>query len=154
MFWSFFGLNLLPLAPSPPPSHSSYSCPGGTLLLDDIHPGIWAKLFQLSGPVHCWAQTTKPRYVPTSAPPQHRDTQETLAVLDRLDLDTEKPTDEETAKKWAVEGKKDLFEFVPPSGLWPVFRLSETFSVNQFTFSELFQGLVEQNNPKYKYKLF
>jgi hypothetical protein len=34
---------------------------------------------------------------------QHRDTQETLAVLDRLDLDTDKPSNEETAKKFGFE---------------------------------------------------
>ncbi|XP_076765380.1 potassium voltage-gated channel protein Shaw isoform X2 [Xylocopa sonorina] len=34
---------------------------------------------------------------------QHRDTQETLTVLDRLDLDTEKPTDEELARKFGFE---------------------------------------------------
>ena len=34
---------------------------------------------------------------------QHRDTQETLAVLDRLDLDTDKPSDEDLAKKFGYE---------------------------------------------------
>ncbi|KAL7301094.1 hypothetical protein TKK_0006361 [Trichogramma kaykai] len=34
---------------------------------------------------------------------QHRDTQETLTVLDRLDLDTEKPSDEEIALKFGFE---------------------------------------------------
>ena len=34
---------------------------------------------------------------------QHRDTQETLTVLDNLDLDTEKPSDEELAKKFGYE---------------------------------------------------
>lgn len=34
---------------------------------------------------------------------QHRDTQETLTVLDRLDLDAEKPSAEETAKKFGFE---------------------------------------------------
>lgn len=34
---------------------------------------------------------------------QHRDTQETLAVLDRLDLDTEKPSEEELAHKFGFE---------------------------------------------------
>ena len=34
---------------------------------------------------------------------QHRDTQETLNVLDRLDIDTEKPSDEETAKRFGYE---------------------------------------------------
>lgn len=39
---------------------------------------------------------------------QHRDTQETLAVLDRLDLDTEKPSDEEVARKFGFE--EDYFK--------------------------------------------
>ncbi|XP_073961818.1 potassium voltage-gated channel protein Shaw-like [Choristoneura fumiferana] len=39
---------------------------------------------------------------------QHRDTQETLAVLDRLDLDTEKPTEEEVARKFGFE--EDYFK--------------------------------------------
>jgi len=34
---------------------------------------------------------------------QHRNTQETLAVLDRLDLDTDKPSDEEVAKRFGYE---------------------------------------------------
>jgi len=34
---------------------------------------------------------------------QHRDTQETLAVLDRLDLDTEKPSEEDLAKRFGYE---------------------------------------------------
>ena len=40
--------------------------------------------------------------------PQHRDTQETLAVLERLDLDTEKPTEEELARKFGFE--EDYFK--------------------------------------------
>ncbi|XP_055838097.1 potassium voltage-gated channel protein Shaw isoform X2 [Episyrphus balteatus] len=39
---------------------------------------------------------------------QHRDTQETLAVLDRLDLDTEKPSEEELARKFGFE--EDYFK--------------------------------------------
>ncbi|CAH1407794.1 unnamed protein product [Nezara viridula] len=38
----------------------------------------------------------------------HRDTQETLAVLDRLDLDSEKPSDEEMARKFGFE--EDYFK--------------------------------------------
>ncbi|KAG5326500.1 KCNAW protein, partial [Acromyrmex heyeri] len=38
-----------------------------------------------------------------STPLQHRDTQETLTVLDRLDLDTERPTEEELARKFGFE---------------------------------------------------
>ena len=34
---------------------------------------------------------------------QHRDTQETLAALDRLDLDNDKPTEEEIARKFGFE---------------------------------------------------
>ena len=34
---------------------------------------------------------------------QHRDTQETLTVLDTLDIDTEKPSDEEIAKRFGFE---------------------------------------------------
>lgn len=34
---------------------------------------------------------------------QHRDTEETLAVLDRLDLDTDKPSPEEIARKFGFE---------------------------------------------------
>ena len=49
--------------------------------------------------------------------PQHRDTQETLAVLDRLDLDTDKPTEEETAKKYLVT---DLFISRKVSHLCPL----------------------------------
>ncbi|GIY74230.1 hypothetical protein CEXT_307941 [Caerostris extrusa] len=33
----------------------------------------------------------------------HRDTQSTLAILDNLDLDAEKPSDEELARKFGVE---------------------------------------------------
>lgn len=34
---------------------------------------------------------------------QHRDTQETLAVIESLDLDSDPPTQEETAKKFGWE---------------------------------------------------
>jgi len=33
----------------------------------------------------------------------HRDTQETLLTLDRLDLDTDKPTEEEILKKFGLD---------------------------------------------------
>ena len=35
----------------------------------------------------------------------HRDTRETLQILDRLDLDTDKPTNEEIMKKFGLEDK-------------------------------------------------
>ena len=42
---------------------------------------------------------------------QHRNTQETLAVLDRLDLDTEKPSEEELAKKFGYDEQFKKGEF-------------------------------------------
>jgi potassium voltage-gated channel Shaw-related subfamily C protein len=63
---------------------------------------------------------------------QHRNTQETLAVLDRLDLDTEKPTDEELAKKFGYEdaynkGKVSWWQHVKPQ-IWSLF--DEPYSSN------------------------
>ncbi|XP_050300477.1 potassium voltage-gated channel protein Shaw-like [Anthonomus grandis grandis] len=56
---------------------------------------------------------------------QHRDTQETLAVLDRLDLDTEKPSDEEIARKFGFEddyfkGTLSWWQLTKPK-LWSLF---------------------------------
>lgn len=56
---------------------------------------------------------------------QHRDTQETLAVLDRLDLDTEKPSDEEIAKKFGMEedyfaGRMSWWQKLQPK-MWSLF---------------------------------
>lgn len=56
---------------------------------------------------------------------QHRDTQETLAVLDRLDLDTDKPTDEEIAQKFGFEddyhnGTLSWWQRLKPK-LWSLF---------------------------------
>ncbi|XP_030745281.1 potassium voltage-gated channel protein Shaw [Sitophilus oryzae] len=56
---------------------------------------------------------------------QHRDTQETLAVLDRLDLDTEKPSDEEIARKFGFEddyfkGTLSWWQHTKPK-LWSLF---------------------------------
>ena len=47
---------------------------------------------------------------------QHRNTQETLAVLDRLDLDTDKPNDEELAKRFGYE--EDFY-----AGTWILDRI-------------------------------
>ncbi|XP_014674212.1 PREDICTED: potassium voltage-gated channel protein Shaw-like [Priapulus caudatus] len=87
----------------------------------DRHPGVFAQVlnYYRSGKLHyptdvcgplfeeelefwgldanqvepcCWMTYT-----------QHRDTQQTLAVLDRLDLDTEKPSDEDVARKFGME---------------------------------------------------
>lgn len=56
---------------------------------------------------------------------QHRDTQETLAVLDRLDLDTDKPSDEEIARKFGFEddyfkGTLSWWQLTKPK-LWSLF---------------------------------
>ncbi|XP_054724733.1 potassium voltage-gated channel protein Shaw-like [Uloborus diversus] len=56
---------------------------------------------------------------------QHRDTQETLAVLDRLDLDTDKPSDEEIARKFGMEedyreGTMSCWQRVKPK-IWSLF---------------------------------
>lgn len=64
--------------------------------------------------------------------PQHRDTQETLAVLDRLDLDTEKPSDEEMARKFGFEeaffqGRLTWWQRFKPQ-LWSMF--DEPYSSN------------------------
>lgn len=64
--------------------------------------------------------------------PQHRDTQETLAVLDRLDLDTEKPTDEEVARKFGFEedymkGTVSWWQHLKPQ-MWSLF--DEPYSSN------------------------
>lgn len=63
---------------------------------------------------------------------QHRDTQETLAVLERLDLDTEKPTEEELARKFGyedayVKGKVNWWQHLKPK-LWSL--MDEPYSSN------------------------
>ncbi|KAG8282407.1 hypothetical protein J6590_037777 [Homalodisca vitripennis] len=62
----------------------------------------------------------------------HRDTQETLAVLDRLDLDTDKPSDEEMARKFGFEedyfqGTLSWWQRLKPQ-LWSLF--DEPYSSN------------------------
>lgn len=63
---------------------------------------------------------------------QYRDTQEILRTLDRLDLDTEKPSDEELAKKFGFEdaynkGKVSWWQQVKPQ-IWSLF--DEPYSSN------------------------
>ncbi|XP_055596768.1 potassium voltage-gated channel protein Shaw isoform X2 [Uranotaenia lowii] len=63
---------------------------------------------------------------------QHRDTQETLAVLERLDLDTEKPTEEELARKFGYEdnyfnGRVSWWQHMKPQ-IWSLF--DEPYSSN------------------------
>lgn len=69
---------------------------------------------------------------------QHRDTQETLAVLDRLDLDTEKPTEEELARKFGFEedyfkGTVSWWQTMKPQ-IWSLF--DEPYSSNSAKVSD------------------
>ena len=55
----------------------------------------------------------------------HRDTQETLQTLDRLDLDTDKPTEEEVMKRFGLEerfrsGQLGCWEKIVPR-VWALF---------------------------------
>jgi potassium voltage-gated channel Shaw-related subfamily C member 1 len=70
---------------------------------------------------------------------QHRDTQETLAVLERLDLDTETPTDEELARKFGYEedylkGRVSWWQHLKPQ-MWSLF--DEPYSSNAAKVSEM-----------------
>lgn len=63
---------------------------------------------------------------------QHRNTQETLAVLDRLDLDTDKPSEEEVARKFGFEdayakGDVSWWQNMKPQ-IWSLF--DEPYSSN------------------------
>jgi len=55
----------------------------------------------------------------------HRDTRETLQTLDRLDLDTDRPTEEEIMKKFGLEekfrtGELNCWQRVKPK-IWALF---------------------------------
>lgn len=70
---------------------------------------------------------------------QHRNTQETLAVLDRLDLDTDKPSEEEVARKFGyeeayVKGHVSWWQHVKPQ-IWSLF--DEPYSSNAAKVSKL-----------------
>lgn len=63
---------------------------------------------------------------------QHRNTQETLTVLDRLDLDTDKPSEEEIARKFGFEeayakGDVSWWQNMKPQ-IWSLF--DEPYSSN------------------------
>jgi len=56
----------------------------------------------------------------------HRDTQETLQTLDRLDLDTDKPTEEDIMKKFGLEasyqtGDLNCWQRIKPR-VWALFE--------------------------------
>ncbi|XP_055871390.1 potassium voltage-gated channel protein Shaw-like isoform X13 [Biomphalaria glabrata] len=109
----------------------------------DRHPGVFAQIlnYYRSGKLHyptdvcgplfeeelefwgldsnqvepcCWMTYT-----------QHRDTQDVLAILDRLDLDTDKPTEEEIMKKFGLEeeyksGELNCWQRIQPK-IWALF---------------------------------
>lgn len=70
---------------------------------NQVEPCCWMTYTQVStrGSLYSLSNGTNPS--PPRPLSQHRDTQETLAVLDRLDLDTEKPSEEELARKFGFE---------------------------------------------------
>jgi potassium voltage-gated channel Shaw-related subfamily C protein 1 len=64
----------------------------------------------------------------------HRDTQETLQILDGLDLDTDKPTEEDIMKKFGLEdrfqnGELTCWQRIKPK-IWATFEepYSSTFA--------------------------
>ncbi|KAL8625086.1 hypothetical protein ACOMHN_030721 [Nucella lapillus] len=109
----------------------------------DRHPGVFAQIlnYYRSGKLHyptdvcgplfeeelefwgldsnqvepcCWMTYT-----------QHRDTQDVLAILDRLDLDTDKPTEEDIMKKFGLEeeykaGDLNCWQRIQPK-IWALF---------------------------------
>lgn len=109
----------------------------------DRHPGVFAQIlnYYRSGKLHyptdvcgplfeeelefwgldsnqvepcCWMTYT-----------QHRDTQDVLAILDRLDLDTDKPTQEDIMKKFGLEeeykaGELNCWQRIQPK-IWALF---------------------------------
>lgn len=63
---------------------------------------------------------------------QHRDTQDVLGILDRLDLDTDKPTEEDIMKKFGWEeeyraGELNCWQRIQPK-IWALF--DEPYSSN------------------------
>lgn len=116
----------------------------------DRHPGVFAQIlnYYRSGKLHyptdvcgplfeeelefwgldsnqvepcCWMTYT-----------QHRDTQDVLAILDRLDLDTDKPTEEDIMKKFGLEekykaGELSCWQRIQPK-IWALF--DEPYSSN------------------------
>ncbi|KYN12452.1 Potassium voltage-gated channel protein Shaw [Trachymyrmex cornetzi] len=68
---------------------------------NQVEPCCWMTYTQVRITIIVASVSLPIPFAPT--PLQHRDTQETLTVLDRLDLDTERPTDEELARKFGFE---------------------------------------------------
>jgi len=77
----------------------------------------------------------------------HRDTQETLQTLDRLDLDTDKPTEEDIMKKFGLEtsyqtGDLNCWQRIKPR-VWALFE--EPYSSSYAKVSRLTCYLAEHD---------
>ncbi|KAB7497248.1 Potassium voltage-gated channel protein Shaw [Armadillidium nasatum] len=98
----------------------------------DRHPGVFGQIlnYYRTGKLHYPTDVCGPLFEEELEfwgldSNQHRDTQETLAVLDRLDLDTDKPSDEEVARKFGFEddyfsGNLSWWQKTKPK-LWSLF---------------------------------
>lgn len=137
------------------------------MLLDDVHAGednflaflfspsiekIKKKLGEESKECEDINLMLKPFF---SASPQHRDTQETLAVLERLDVDTEKPTEEELARKFGyedayVKGKVNWWQNLKPK-LWSL--MDEPYSSTAAKVKNYFFHFVSLFAPRRKARL-
>lgn len=79
----------------------------------------------------------------------HRDTQDVLGILDRLDLDTDKPTEDDIMKKFGWEeeyksGELNCWQRIQPK-IWALFdepysstsaKVCIAFSLNKLTVTE------------------
>lgn len=99
----------------------------------------------------------------------HRDTQQTLAILDKLDIETEKPTEEEIARKFGYEedylaGRLSLWQRFKPS-TWSLFDepyssrpakvlLHAINSMNPFIHSSFHQTIVHSTTSMFLPLLF
>ncbi|GIY59136.1 potassium voltage-gated channel protein Shaw [Caerostris extrusa] len=136
----------------------------------DRHPGVFAQIlnYYRSGKLHyptdvcgplfeeelefwgldsnqvepcCWMTYT-----------QHRDTKETLAVLDQLDLDTEKPSDEEIALKFGMEeefkaGTLSCWQKIKPK-MWALFDEPYSSTPAKAVKNTLDSSIIDQMNFK------
>ncbi|KAG9509691.1 Potassium voltage-gated channel protein egl-36, partial [Fragariocoptes setiger] len=76
----------------------------------DRHPGVFGQIlnYYRTGKLHYPTDVCGPLFEEELnfwllEPSEHRNTEDTLAVLDTLDLDNEKPSEEEIAKKFGME---------------------------------------------------
>nr|CAD7194046.1 unnamed protein product [Timema douglasi] len=103
---------------------------------NQVEPCCWMTYTQVHIKMFAWLKMYQYKGTPierqTILSSHHRDTQETLTVLDRLDLDTEKPSDEELARKFGFEedyfsGTLSWWQHTKPK-MWSLF--DEPYSSN------------------------